>query len=405
MKQVLETKIIKPSEVNGDVPVDFDKIVMKALERDPAQRYATAKQMAHDLEEVLREHKYGGRNDVIAKYMQATFESHITARKKLLQEVSSKGRASADILEAAFNEPLLASGSPVTNSGEFSVKFRQPSSEMAAMTGADDSGTRRVRQESSQLSIRAHSPSQLLSPLPRSARPSGQLLSQSPEPEVVLPGGGTTANNPADRTKLYVILGVVALVVVAIVIVAIFSGGPKVKDEGVPHGTTGSAEPVGSAKVAAPPDAASATPDASVAEVGSGSAATGSAALVAAGSGSGSGSADVDEGEVEIEMPATGSGGTTSSNPNPVKPVRVSAQELFKTGMQSFVKGDSRTAVVSFRRAVQAQPGYATAWRALGLAHEKLGEWGQAKTALQRYLQLAPNAPDAAQIRQRIGGL
>ena len=86
-------------------------------------------------------------------------------------------------------------------------------------------------------------------------------------------------------------------------------------------------------------------------------------------------------------------------------PVKVSAQELFKTGMQSFVKGDSRTAVGSFRRAVQAQPSYATAWRALGLAHEKLGEWGQAKTALQRYLQLAPNAADAAQIRERIGTL
>ena len=48
---------------------------------------------------------------------------------------------------------------------------------------------------------------------------------------------------------------------------------------------------------------------------------------------------------------------------------------------------------------------YAPAWRALGLAHEKLGEWGQAKTALQRYLQLAPDAPDAAQMRERLSTL
>ena len=419
MKQVLETKIQKPSDVNGDVPKDFDAIVMKALERDPADRYATAKAMAHDLEEILREHKYGGRNDVIAKYMQATFDSHIIARKKLLQEVSSKGRASADILEAAFNEPLLASGSPVTNSGEFSVKFR-PSQELAAV--ADP--TAATRHESSGVSgLNQLSQSPVLSPTrPRSKGLSGQLLSQPYEADTVLPGGGTTANNPADRTKLYVILGVVGLVVIAIVMFAMFSGGPKVKDDGVPHGTPGS----GSANVHTGGSAAGSAlgigSGSSGAAVGSHGSATGSA--VATGSGSaagsgdavgsgsaavGSGSAVIDDGE-EIEMPGSGSGSgpgpgsTHGSATTTVKP-KVNPAELFKTGMQAYVKGDSRTAVVAFRRAVQAQPGYATAWRALGLAHEKLGEWGQAKTALQRYVQLAPNAPDAAQIRARIGSL
>ena len=414
MKQVLENKIAKPSEVNGDVPADFDKIVMKALERNPADRYSTAKEMAHDLEEVLREHKYGGRNDIIAKYMQATFESHITARKKLLQEVSSKGRASADILEAAFNEPLLASGSPVTNSGEFSVKFRQPTAEIAAMAGADDSGMRRQRHESSQVSNLAHSQSQVLTPLPRSARPSGQLLSQPYETDVVPPGGGTTANNPGDRTKLYVILGAVGLVVIAIVMFAMFSGGPKVKDEGVPPGTVGpatdSTNAAGSRTVRTGPATGSAAVSATGSATVSGSTATGSAATGSAATGSASGSAAViaagsgsaDPGEIEMIPRGSAGHGVGSST---VKPVKVSAQELFKTGMQSFVKGDSRTAVVAFRRAVQAQAGYAAAWRALGLAHEKLGEWGQAKTALQRYLQLAPNAADAAQIRARLGGL
>ena len=166
MKQVLETNIAAPSSVNGDVPKDFDAIIMRALERDPSKRYATAKELAQDLEEVLREHKYGGKNDVIAKYMQATFQQHISARKKLLQEVSSKGGASADVLEAAFNEPMLASGSPSTmNSGEFSVRFTRPSREMAAVQPPTDdaSGVRRVNE---------HSVSQVLTPLPRAPRTS-----------------------------------------------------------------------------------------------------------------------------------------------------------------------------------------------------------------------------------------
>ncbi|MBX3161753.1 MAG: protein kinase [Deltaproteobacteria bacterium] len=114
VKQVLETTIRPPSQVNGDVPDDFDPIVMRALERDPARRYATAKELATDIEEVLRLHAYGGRNDLIARYMQSTFESHIAARKKLLQEVSSKGAASRDILEAAF------AGSTVIDSPAYS---------------------------------------------------------------------------------------------------------------------------------------------------------------------------------------------------------------------------------------------------------------------------------------------
>jgi len=103
MQQVLDIPILAPSKVNGDVPADFDPIALRALERDPSKRYPTAKAMAADLEEVLRKRGYAAKNDVIARYMQATFADHIAARKKLLQEVSSKGRPSQDVLEAAFN--------------------------------------------------------------------------------------------------------------------------------------------------------------------------------------------------------------------------------------------------------------------------------------------------------------
>ena len=38
------------------------------IERDPEKRYATAKEMASDLEEVLRQNKYGGKNEVTASF-------------------------------------------------------------------------------------------------------------------------------------------------------------------------------------------------------------------------------------------------------------------------------------------------------------------------------------------------
>ncbi len=126
MKQVLEAEIMLPSQVNGDVPTAYDPIVMRALERDAELRYPTAEQMANDLEAVLTANHYGRKNEPIARYMQEAFKSHIDARKKLLQEVSSKGKASTEILEAAFDDPVgLASGSPV--GGEFSIRFKRVS--------------------------------------------------------------------------------------------------------------------------------------------------------------------------------------------------------------------------------------------------------------------------------------
>jgi len=129
MRQVLESEIPVPSRINGAVLAALDPIVMRALQRDPAKRYPTAKEMAADLEEVLRKEGYGGKNEKIAKYMQATFASHIDARKRLLQEVSSKGRASADVLEAAFDDQMLASGSPI-HTGDFSIRYKASSLEV-----------------------------------------------------------------------------------------------------------------------------------------------------------------------------------------------------------------------------------------------------------------------------------
>ncbi|HEX7699451.1 MAG TPA: serine/threonine-protein kinase, partial [Kofleriaceae bacterium] len=123
MKQVLEHAVQPPSKVNSDVPVEYDEIVMRSLDRDPAKRQQTAKQFANELEELLRKSGYGAKNDRIGKYMQETFKDHIEARKKLVQEVVSKGSASAETVDAAFSEATqLANGSPRTPTmGDFSI--------------------------------------------------------------------------------------------------------------------------------------------------------------------------------------------------------------------------------------------------------------------------------------------
>jgi Flp pilus assembly protein TadD len=75
---------------------------------------------------------------------------------------------------------------------------------------------------------------------------------------------------------------------------------------------------------------------------------------------------------------------------------------LYRQGVQAFVKGDVHGAAALLQKAKAARPGYAPTWRALGNVYDKLGERGQAKSAFQRYLALAPNASDAASVRQRL---
>jgi serine/threonine-protein kinase len=88
-----------------------------------------------------------------------------------------------------------------------------------------------------------------------------------------------------------------------------------------------------------------------------------------------------------------------SSAPSEAKPDPATA---YRTGLQQYARGDNAGALATLRASASANPGYAPTWRGLGLVHEKLGNKGMAKLAFKRYLQLAPDAVDADQIRDRM---
>jgi serine/threonine protein kinase len=371
MRQVLDSQIMLPSKINGDVIAEFDPIVMRALEREPEKRYPTAKEMAVELEEVLRKQGYGGRNDQIAKYMMATFDSHIVARKKLLQEVSSKGRASAAVLEAAFNDPMLASGSPISTTGDFSVRFKRATNELTA------EGTPQQNRGEPLAYPRA------------SAAEISAFAEQPPEVPVEVPveldvtaKTAPDLGTPPSRMGRYTVVGIAAIALIGVVIYGL--------------NRTGTNEPI--AELSDPNltpgrDRAAVSPDAATPEDPSGFRAVG-----ATGSGS----------DIEIEIPpehvGSGSAGrkkvTPKLDPKPVDKANVA--ELNVSGAQAFVKGDNKTALATFRRAQQANPAYAPTWRGLGMVYERLGDKSSAKSAFSRYLQLAPSAPDADVIRDRL---
>ena len=58
-----------------------------------------------------------------------------------------------------------------------------------------------------------------------------------------------------------------------------------------------------------------------------------------------------------------------------------------------------------FREATYLNPGSSSAWRGLGLAYQRMGLNPEARAAFERYLRLAPHAPDSDRIRERLTGL
>jgi regulator of sirC expression with transglutaminase-like and TPR domain len=67
--------------------------------------------------------------------------------------------------------------------------------------------------------------------------------------------------------------------------------------------------------------------------------------------------------------------------------------------------GKPDIAVKEYRKAIEMNPKHPNAHRNLGVVLEELGDPAGAAKEFETYLQLAPNAPDAATIRSIVGRL
>lgn len=78
------------------------------------------------------------------------------------------------------------------------------------------------------------------------------------------------------------------------------------------------------------------------------------------------------------------------------------AEKDVKVGDYYFKKGSYRAAAQRYRRATKWDGGYAEAWLRLGEAEEKQKDPQAAKEAYAKYLELSPEAKNAAEIRKKV---
>ena len=87
LKLICEREYPRPSQIRGDYPPALEAIVMKALAKDPLQRYQSARDMQADLEGFIREERIAASAVSLANWMKMLFEDKIAEQKEALQDV------------------------------------------------------------------------------------------------------------------------------------------------------------------------------------------------------------------------------------------------------------------------------------------------------------------------------
>jgi len=118
MRKIVDEMVTPPTAINRDYPPTLELIVMKALEKRPEDRYQSAEEMSHDLEEFLEESGMRSGNRRVSLYIQDLFAPEA--------RTSEAGVAAS----RAFSEPRpQPSSSGVTredNSEELDLDRRAP---------------------------------------------------------------------------------------------------------------------------------------------------------------------------------------------------------------------------------------------------------------------------------------
>ncbi len=131
MKKITEEPVPLPRSVNPHLPPTLEAVILKALEKDPDQRYQSAEAFRNDLEEFLSSRTSRLGSVELGRFMKEIFADQIATQRRSIQEVLA-GTAHLD--------------TPLVDEDESSSVRFQPDDGQTAAVG---SGKRRARSSGS----------------------------------------------------------------------------------------------------------------------------------------------------------------------------------------------------------------------------------------------------------------
>ncbi|WP_428263837.1 protein kinase domain-containing protein [Haliangium sp.] len=452
---IVKEPLQPPSSVRADVPPALDAICMKALARDPNQRYATAQDMYGDIEEFLAGTRLSRQREAIAGYMRETFAEQIQERERILREMHESSAAEPQDATAAF-APVRASPDDDDDEPDTHDDLTPPGLAIEGQLSEYGPGAAPMPGPQAQAGGRGAT-SDGMPPLTRGAY---RLSSDDGPPtssgEASIKRGPSSIDGDAQaRRRRAVILSAGLGLLMAMVVVAVVgSQGDNVRNpaehrdpaariaaasrqipehdeaaaEADREGTAGDAseDTAGDEGAGEGEDGAGGGDDdtPALADSDQGAAVDGEDGDGAAADGDGPDGLVIHQGAAAAEQPARGASSTAAATHPSPRPRRAKAERstggpapsrtrskaedhkraaaLYGDGVSYFVKGEHAAAQLKFREAVELAPGFAKPHRGLGLVYEATGQDKRAVRSFRTYLRLAPKASDRDAIQQRI---
>jgi serine/threonine-protein kinase len=105
LRTIVDTEYPKPRDIHAGIPVELERIILKSLEKNPDDRYQTARQMQQDLEDFVRDSQLKVSPISAGEWMQRLFADKLAEQKAVLAEGRQMAEAiSAQVAaEEAFN--------------------------------------------------------------------------------------------------------------------------------------------------------------------------------------------------------------------------------------------------------------------------------------------------------------
>ena len=111
LKKIVEGPYPAPRDINPNLSLRLERIILKSLERNPNERYASARDMQSDLEAYIRDEQLAVSTLSLGEWMQDLFKEKLAQQKRMLQE----GRELAEVIaeQIAEEERLSLTGTGI----------------------------------------------------------------------------------------------------------------------------------------------------------------------------------------------------------------------------------------------------------------------------------------------------
>jgi serine/threonine protein kinase len=132
VRNVLQATVQPPSTVGIRPPACFDALCLRALDRDPDNRFESAQAMAEELREIARENSYLSSTARIGSWVQRTFEKQLNERRAMLRDATSATRLARVTLSSLAPWPGVGASDGGTNTSAISAFRLSPGTPVSA---------------------------------------------------------------------------------------------------------------------------------------------------------------------------------------------------------------------------------------------------------------------------------